>query len=424
MIKQLNSKLKELDISMCQVLDDIMRFTEPRKDDLDKLSLLYKETIACYMQNTTKYKLDYLKYSDLNEIEEILKAYGYLPNNAKDHVEHNVKQTDNSIIAYTESPTLEDNDTVSDVIPSEKENIFVEQTNPFNANGPVYAFTNEALNQYMCNYDFSDKSVLASLGSGDFSLNAYLLGANSIDTFDINLYTHYFYQLKKSLILRYNYEQFCELIKNPKSIFEKFDDYKDILDTQSKSFFERLIKIYNGKFDDLLRKMYIDKVGEEKNQWNESNTFATFEELFLISSYKNYYLQSKENYNKLKISLKEHINDPFYFVNIFDFYTDKKYDIIYLSNIGDYSKNEEEFQNFVLSIREKFLNEGGIIIIASITNHIMMSPDVASRTKMDWDNMKTFNATHKGIAELPICNLGIQNIYTTYPYEKKKHHSF
>ncbi len=300
-----------------------------------------------------------------------------------------------------------------------EQDVFVEQANPFNANGPVYAFTNEALNQFMSNYDFNNKSVLSSLGSGDFALNAYLLGANSVETFDINQYTYYFYQLKKALIIKYDYEEFCDLIKNPTNIFKKFDAYKYLLDKETRNFFEGLLKIYGNDYDKLLEKMYIDKI-EEKNQWNESNAFDSTEELFLIAQYKNYYLQSSSNYNNLKYKLANNPNDIFYFKDLYQFIPPKKYDIIYLSNIGDYCKNEEDFKEFVANMKSNYLNENGIIIIVSITNHILMDSDEAERTKMDWDDMQKFNDIHQGVAELPLCNLGIQNVYTTYPFQIKE----
>lgn len=314
----------------------------------------------------------------------------------------------------------------NDTITFENENvdeqdIFVEQKNPFNANGPVYAFTNEALNQFMSNYDFSGKTVLSSLGSGDFALNAYLLGAKSVESFDINQYTYYFYQLKKALIMRYDYEEFCELVKNPTNIFKQFDDYKPLLDSESRLFFEKILKIYGDDIKGLLDKMYIDKV-EEKNQWNESNTFDSTEELFLIAKYKNYYLHSSENYDSLRKRIASNPNEAFYFKDLYQFTPPKKYDIVYLSNIGDYCKSEEEFKMFVEDIKAKYLNENGIIIIVSITNHIYMNSEEAERTKMDWDDMEKFNAIHKGVAELPLSNLGIQNVYTTYPYQIKEQH--
>lgn len=91
-----------------------------------------------------------------------------------------------------------------------------------------------------------------------------------------------------------------------------------------------------------------------------------------------------------------------------------------MSNIGDYCKSEEEFKNFVRQLKERVLNENGIIIIVSITNHIMMDYDSCERTKMNWDEMEQFNKNNEGRAYLPISNLGIQNGYTTYLHNEIK----
>lgn len=50
-----------------------------------------------------------------------------------------------------------------------------------------------------------------------------------------------------------------------------------------------------------------------------------------------------------------------------------------------------------------------------------MDYDSCERTKMNRDEMEQFNKNNEGKAYLPISNLGIQNVYTTYPYQTKKH---
>lgn len=430
MLNELNAKLKQLDMAMFKIIDNIRKVNEPSKKDLEILSSLYQMTLETYKSNHSINKLDILSYTDINEVHNILKRYGYLEEKKTESKVSLEPKTSQPINITTQrnvpdivEPIAYQADDDSEIVKKtdeDIEDIFVEQKNPFNSNGPVYAFANEALSQYMKNYDFNGKSVLASLGSGDFALNAYLMGASEVDTFDINQYTYYFYQLKKALIMRYDFDSFCNFIKNPHQIFAQFGDYKQFLDSESISFFEKLVRIYDGNTTALLKKVFIDKVGEEKNQWNESNTFDSTEELFLIAQYKNPYLQSEQNYNQIKQQLMKKSNDEFYFEDLYQFTPEKKYDIVYLSNIGDYCKNEEEFKNFVMQLKERVLNENGIIIIVSITNHIIMDYDTCERTKMDWDEMKQFNIDNEGKAYLPILNLGFQNVYTTYPHQTKK----
>ena len=428
MSNELNEKLKQIDMVMSKIIDNIGKANEPSKKDLDTLSSLYQMTLETYKNNHSINRLDIFYYTDINEVHNILECYGYLEEKKTENkasLDPQTFQTTNITaqpnVSTDAAPIVRQMNDDSELLEKDEEDIFVEQKNPFNSNGPVYAFTNEALSQYMKDYDFNGKSVLASLGSGDFSLNAYLMGASVVDNFDINQYTYYFYQLKKALIMKYDFDSFCNFIKNPPQIFERFEEYNQFLDSESISFFGKLIKIYDGNINALLKKVFIDKVGQEKNQWNESNTFDSTEELFLTAQYKNPYLQSEENYNQLKQQLMKKCSDEFYFNNLYEFTPKKKYDIVYLSNIGDYSKNSKEFKDFVMQLKESILNENGIIIIVSITNHIIMDYDSCERTKMDWDEMKQFNKDNEGIAHLPISNLGIQNVYTTYPHQTKKH---
>ena len=229
----------------------------------------------------------------------------------------------------------------------------------------------------------------------------------------------YFYQLKRALIIQYNYEEFTNLVKEPSKIFERYEEYNNLLDNDSKMFFDRLLKMSNMDYREILKKMYIDKIGE-KFPWNESNTFSSYEELFLVAQYKNPYLQSQKSYEKLRNLLKNGTNENFFGINLYEYNSNEKYDIIYLSNIGDYNKNPEDFKVFLEKLKNDFLKENGIIIVVSITNTIYLDDDCAERTIMDWESMEKFNNDNKGKAELPICNLGIQNVYTTHPYQKNQ----
>lgn len=293
--------------------------------------------------------------------------------------------------------------------------------NIFNSQSKVYAFTNEALSLYMNNYDFKEKNVLASLGSGDFALNAYILGAKEVETFDINQVAYFFFELKKALIIAYNFDEICFLIKNPTKIFEKFNEYQHLLNPLTINFFKNLINEYKDNTKELLKNLFIDRILSAKKTWkNLTNAYESLEELFLISQYKNFYLSSEENYNKLKEQLLKHYNDSFYFVNLYHFKSTKKYDIVYLSNIGDYYDSVEEFNKFIKKLSSELLTEDGIIIITSITNQTIINQDHSEIIKIDISDMEKFNMEHEGIAYLPIDNLANQTIYTVHNQIEKK----
>lgn len=64
----------------------------------------------------------------------------------------------------------------------------------------IYAKSNEDLKSLFKNFSVKDKNVLSVLASGDQVFAAYYLGAKSVDTFDLNYLTEYYYYLRKWLM--------------------------------------------------------------------------------------------------------------------------------------------------------------------------------------------------------------------------------
>lgn len=64
----------------------------------------------------------------------------------------------------------------------------------------IYFRTNERLNDLFSNFDVNDKKVLSVIGSGDQAFYAYDRGAESVDLFDKNKITIYYYYLRVWLI--------------------------------------------------------------------------------------------------------------------------------------------------------------------------------------------------------------------------------
>ena len=73
-----NKLLNDLDLEMAKKIEKIRQLYEPNKKDLDTLFSLYNMVVDTYKKNTTLYKLNPLKYTDLNEAASILENYGYL----------------------------------------------------------------------------------------------------------------------------------------------------------------------------------------------------------------------------------------------------------------------------------------------------------------------------------------------------------
>lgn len=64
----------------------------------------------------------------------------------------------------------------------------------------IYAKSNEDLKSLFKNFSVKDKNVLSVLASSDQVFAAYYLGAKSVDTFDLNYLTEYYYYLRKWLM--------------------------------------------------------------------------------------------------------------------------------------------------------------------------------------------------------------------------------
>ena len=76
----------------------------------------------------------------------------------------------------------------------------------------IYPFTSENIAGYMKGLDLTDKKVITVTGSTDHILNAVLLGATEITTFDINPLTKHYMDLKIGAIKNLSYEEFIEFL--------------------------------------------------------------------------------------------------------------------------------------------------------------------------------------------------------------------
>ena len=75
--------------------------------------------------------------------------------------------------------------------------------NSFGSFGKIYSMTTENIYGFLNNLDLKDKDILTISGSGDQRLNAYLLGAKNVTTFDINPLTRINAKLKDTAIYRF-----------------------------------------------------------------------------------------------------------------------------------------------------------------------------------------------------------------------------
>lgn len=206
----------------------------------------------------------------------------------------------------------------------------------------VYPNTNENLKALFENFSVKDKDVFTVAGSSDQIFNSFYKGAKSVDTFDINKLTFYYYYLRKWMI-NYLGEEYI-----------KDEYYKDS---------SNLIKLVNS--------IKADREDEMKAQLFWIQYFTKVgridKGLFLVTSedYKSEYGDDLE-------TLKERIkNVKFYNYDMGErFVLNKKYDVIILSNILECLHNPTRLFAARNNI-ERLLNDDGICVCS----HLMEGKD-------------------------------------------------
>ena len=241
---------------------------------------------------------------------------------------------------------------------------------PFTKYQKVYFSSNENIKEYLNLVDFNNKNnALTVMGSGDHLFNLINKGIKYIDTFDTNLLTKYFVLgLKYAMIKKYSYNEYLNIYSKLININTSLDDITviindllDYMDVRYKKYWDVIIN-YNYK--------------EQKEKDTDINLiYLLFINLEPVNFIKegNIYLNSEEDYNKLK-SIIDRINISFNNINATNLSKvyKEKYDFILLSNILDYF-NKYFYKEFdIYSLKQyieelkKILDDEGIIFLKYI----------------------------------------------------------
>ncbi len=104
----------------------------------------------------------------------------------------------------------------------------------------VYIFTNEN-NNYLKDFIKPNDNVLVPTASGDQALNSLFYGANSVETFDINSITQYFFNVKETAIKYLSRKEFLEFYSYSNLFCKKhYDRIKLKLKSETRYFFGQL----------------------------------------------------------------------------------------------------------------------------------------------------------------------------------------
>lgn len=285
----------------------------------------------------------------------------------------------------------------------------------FSKYSSIYPFTNENLNSYLNRINLKNKSVLTVASAGDHYLETLLRGGSKIELFDINILTKYYVELKIAAIKALNYDEFLNFFILENNYYNTFnlDSYNKIrkyLDNNVLIFWDSLYHKYNG------------------NSIRRSKLFFPFEETYEFLKTFISYLEPV-NYMCLKnMLLKKNItiSNNFSNVNISQLHNtyQKKFDVIFLSNIADYleeiykTESTKKFQKHVLTNLSNMLKKDGIIFVA-----YMFFADSLIQTNIPTINKKKIreNFFSKNFEEWLIDNSAIKNYTSDHllVYKKK-----
>lgn len=242
----------------------------------------------------------------------------------------------------------------------------------------IYPFTTENIKGYYDLLDLKNKDILTVGSSGDHTLNLYLKNVKSVDFYDINPFSEYFFNLKKTAIEQLELYEFLD--------YFCYIDYPKMFYNNKNSFnlkmYYKISPYLDEKTKYFWNNLYIDYFGLDIRK---SNLFSKDEtdSRSLIKS--NDYLDV-EKYYELKNLLSFQKEPKYYNDDIKTLVPQKKYDVIMLSNIAKYLEYMykdnylENFSNLVKRL-DNYLNDDGIIVLSYLFNlnnsiYALMTPSI------------------------------------------------
>lgn len=236
----------------------------------------------------------------------------------------------------------------------------------------IHSFTTENIKGSLETLDLKDKDILTVLSSSDQLLEMFLRGARSIDTFDINPLTEEYLYLKIAAILSISKTEFIRSFNIRKLQTLPIKDDKYSLDQY---------KLLTTMEDQLSHNSYFWEAIFAKNMINISKLFYP-KPLSPRTLPKVLTYLDKDNYKYLRNNIAD-LNHSYVKTNLLNIpqLIDKKYDLIYLSNIIEYAnsifKNEPlENMKELINNLSSLLNPNGKIVsyIYSIETESTESP--------------------------------------------------
>lgn len=215
---------------------------------------------------------------------------------------------------------------------------------PFHNTSAIYKISNERIQDYH-KFLTNKKRMLSVIASGDQILCGILEGTKEIDAFDISRFPKYFLFLKIAAIQALSREEYIDFFYGACGRDEVYEDMYDsirvYLEDEVLDFWDGLLNFF-----------------EWKEVYN-STLFSSETYIPATAINQNKYLQSDEEYNKLRkvigsVIIRTHEGDILDIASTFNV----PYDIVYLSNIV-YYVNKERYKQ---AVEELPLSEQGMVL--------------------------------------------------------------
>jgi len=251
----------------------------------------------------------------------------------------------------------------------------------------LYPFTNENLKGYYSSIDFKEKDVLCVTSSGDHALNALVLGAKNIHSFDINPLAKYYSELKIAAIQALTLEEFILFFYN-KSYFDRKKYY-----LKKEIYLEKI-----SKFLDKNVKLFWNYIFENYTSKDIYNSYLFVNDHLKLKGLvqANYYFNEK-TFNELKNILKEK-KIIYHDVNLKDLNKlNHKFDIVILSNIPTflmdiYKKDVlEKFKELIETLK----TEDNIVVLNYFYNNLISNNDETLGEIYNWSKVNQLFNDHE-----------------------------
>ena len=203
----------------------------------------------------------------------------------------------------------------------------------------LYSRTNEDLKSLFEIIDVRDKNILSVLSSSDYLFSALFKEAGNIETFDINSITYRYYFLRKWLFQN-GYVDAGKICTQ--------DIFKIISSIRTDNQCEKDSALFWKYFFNLSR--------------CKKDHLYYYDNLFIdIAAKKMIY---EDNLGDVS-SILDGYNLQFKHMNVCNgFSSDKKYDVIFLSNIMDYNRNSKSRIEDIRDNLDDLLTDDGIIVMS------------------------------------------------------------